>query len=110
MSQQEEEYKNVFEKLYIEMEDLGEGCSSVVKKCEHKITKQIRAVKIIRNDDPEYILSAKNEYNLLKGLNHAKIVKVYDQIHDEIKGTLYLVMEYVEGETLEDYVYTCTAE
>jgi serine/threonine protein kinase len=52
------------------MEDLGEGCSSVVKKCEHKITKIIRAVKIIRNDDIEYINQAKNEYQLLKDLSH----------------------------------------
>jgi serine/threonine protein kinase len=37
------------------MEELGEGCSSVVKKCEHKTSKAIRAVKIIRNDNPEYI-------------------------------------------------------
>ena len=105
VSQQEDEYKNAFEKLYIELEDLGEGCSSVVKKCENKISKHLRAVKIIRNDDEEYIQSAENEYNLLKGLNHPQIVKMYDKIHDDTKGTLYLVMEYVEGQTLEDYVY-----
>jgi hypothetical protein len=55
VSQQENEYKNAFEKTYNEFEALGEGCSSVVKRCEHKFLKQIRAVKIIRNDDPEYI-------------------------------------------------------
>jgi len=86
------------------MEDLGEGCSSVVKKCEHKTLKVIRAVKIIRNDNPEYIFQAKNEYELLKDLNNNQIVKAYDCIHDESKGTLYIVMEYVEGDTLEDHV------
>lgn len=39
MSQQEQEYKNAFEKTYDEYESLGEGCSSVVKRCEHKFLK-----------------------------------------------------------------------
>lgn len=103
MSQQEQEYKNAFEKTYDELETLGEGCSSVVKKCEHKFLKQIRAVKIIRNDDPEYIQNAQNEFTILKNLNHNLIVKMYDCIHDDDKGTLYLVMEYIEGETIEDF-------
>jgi serine/threonine protein kinase len=28
---------------------------------------------------------------------------MYDCIHDYEKGTLYLIMEYIEGETIEDY-------
>lgn len=32
------------------------------------------------------------------------MVGVHDCIHDEIKGTLYLVMEFIHGQTLEDYV------
>ena len=28
---------------------------------------------------------------------------MYDCIHDFEKGTLYLIMEYIEGETIEDY-------
>ena len=103
VSQQEQEYKNEFEKAYDEIETLGEGCSSVVKKCEHKILKQLRAVKIIRNDDQEYIENAQNEYTILKDLNHPSIVKMFDCIHDTEKGTLYLIMEFLEGQTLEDY-------
>ena len=29
---------------------------------------------------------------------------MYDCIHDETKGSLYLIMEYLEGDTIEDYV------
>ena len=29
---------------------------------------------------------------------------MYDCIHDYEKGTLYLIMEFIEGETIEDYV------
>jgi serine/threonine protein kinase len=28
---------------------------------------------------------------------------MFDCIHDFEKGTLYLIMEYIEGETIEDY-------
>lgn len=57
-----EELANEFEKNYKELEILGEGCSSVVKKCLHLKTKETRAVKIIRSDDDEYIEIAKKEF------------------------------------------------
>lgn len=75
-----------------------------MKKCEHKSTKQIRAVKIIRSDDEEYIEISKQEYKLLKDLDCGYIVKVYDCLHDENKHVLYLIMEMIKGETLEDFV------
>ena len=76
----------------------------MVKRCENKISKQTRAVKIIRSDDDEYIEISKKEYYLINELNCNNIVKVYDCIHDEVKGTLYLIMEYIEGSTLEEFV------
>jgi len=41
---------------------------------------------------------------LVKQLKHSNLIKMYDCIHDEAKGSLYLIMEYVEGDTIEDYV------
>jgi serine/threonine protein kinase len=73
-------------------------------KCEHMILKQTRAVKIIRSDDDEYIAIAKKEYELLKSLDNPGVVKVFDCIHDESKSKLYMVMEFIKGETLEDYI------
>jgi RIO-like serine/threonine protein kinase len=102
--EQEELFQNKFEKQYVKLEKLGEGCSSEVLKCKHKILNQLRAAKIIRNDDDEYIEISKREFTLLKPLNHPNIVKVYDCIHDEQKAMLVLIMEYIPGLTLEDYV------
>ena len=99
-----EELANDFEKSYEELNILGEGCASVVKKCMNKSTKEIRAVKIIRSDDDEYIEIAKKEFHLLRSLENDSVVKMYEMVHDEKKGQLYLVMEFVEGDTLEDYV------
>lgn len=52
---QEEKFQNAFEKEYTKLEKLGEGCSSEVIKCEHKKLNQLRAAKIIRSHDDEYI-------------------------------------------------------
>lgn len=41
---------------------------------------------------------------MLKPLNHPNVVKVTSLIHDEFKGQLIMIMEYVQGLTLEDYV------
>ena len=101
---QELMFKNQFEKVYDEFETIGEGCSSVVKRCEHKVLKQLRAVKKVRSDDEEYLEIAKREFYLLKSLNHNGVVKMFDQMHDESSGTLYLIMELIEGVTLEDFV------
>lgn len=51
----EQQFQNQFEQNYKEMKKLGEGCSSVVKKCKHKTSKKKFAVKIIRSSDDEYI-------------------------------------------------------
>jgi serine/threonine protein kinase len=42
------------------------------------------------------------EVNALKQLEHQSIVKMYGSFEEN--GNLYLVMEYVEGETIEQYV------
>jgi len=86
------------------MEKLGEGCSAEVYKCEHSILKQMRAVKIMRAEDDEYTEIAKQEFALLRPLNHPNVVKVFDCIHDEQKRSLYLIMEFIQGQTLEDFV------
>lgn len=100
-----QELANEFEQNYVEQEILGEGCASVVKKCEEKQTKETRAVKIIRSDDDEFIEISKREFSLVSSLDHPNIVKMQKLIHDTNKGTLYLVMEFVKGQTLEDYVF-----
>ena len=59
---------------------------------------------MIRSVDEEYIQISKNEYTLLKPLDHPNIVKVFDCIHDEQKGQLIMIMELIPGITLEDYI------
>lgn len=42
------------------------------------------------------------EARILAGLNHPNIVKIYDIV--EGAGTAYLIMEYIEGQKLQDFI------
>jgi beta-lactam-binding protein with PASTA domain/tRNA A-37 threonylcarbamoyl transferase component Bud32 len=65
------------------------------------------AVKVLRNDlarDPSSQVRFRREAQAAASLNHPAIVAVYDTGEDRTASgaTPYIVMEYVEGETLRD--------
>ncbi|RFU21051.1 Stk1 family PASTA domain-containing Ser/Thr kinase [Geodermatophilus marinus] len=65
------------------------------------------AVKVLRQDlarDPSFQVRFRREAQAAASLNHPAIVAVYDTGEDrDTKGaTPYIVMEYVEGQTLRD--------
>lgn len=45
----------------------------------------------------------RREFSTLKRLRHPNLVKVYDFSRDQADGTYFFVMDYVEGQTLEQY-------
>jgi len=65
------------------------------------------AVKVLRSDlarDPSFQVRFRREAQASASLNHPAIVAVYDTGEDRTSNgaTPYIVMEYVEGETLRD--------
>ncbi|MEX5721231.1 Stk1 family PASTA domain-containing Ser/Thr kinase [Geodermatophilus maliterrae] len=65
------------------------------------------AVKVLRSDlarDPSFQVRFRREAQAAASLNHPAIVAVYDTGEDRTPSgaTPYIVMEYVEGETLRD--------
>ena len=65
------------------------------------------AVKVLRSDlarDPSFQVRFRREAQAAASLNHPAIVAVYDTGEDRSPtgNTPYIVMEYVEGETLRD--------
>ncbi|MGY1601969.1 Stk1 family PASTA domain-containing Ser/Thr kinase [Geodermatophilus sp. SYSU D00815] len=65
------------------------------------------AVKVLRQDlarDPSFQVRFRREAQAAASLNHPAIVAVYDTGEDRTAtgATPYIVMEYVEGETLRD--------
>ena len=86
-------------------EIIGVGGMAVVYKAYDNIDDRIVAVKILKD---EYLTSEdfrrrfKNESKAIAVLSHPNIVKVYDVSYGD--RLQYIVMEYVEGITLKEYI------
>ncbi|MFD7846569.1 Stk1 family PASTA domain-containing Ser/Thr kinase [Nocardia sp. NPDC059764] len=93
--------------------ELGEiigfgGMSEVHKARDLRLGRDV-AIKVLRADlarDPTFYLRFKREAQNAAALNHPAIVAVYDTGEAEIDGgpLPYIVMEYVDGDTLRDIV------
>ncbi len=87
------------------IQKVGRGAMGTVYKARHKGLNRIVAIKILRRDlaeDKTQIERLKREAKLLADLDHRNIVRAFDA--GESNGFPYLVMEFVEGETLRDKI------
>jgi calcium/calmodulin-dependent protein kinase I len=84
--------------------ELGSGAFSVVKSAQHKITKEIFAVKILDKyeDDDEQTQKFKQEIAIISSLHHENIVRFYEL--DSDNENYYVIMELVGGGELFDYI------
>jgi serine/threonine-protein kinase len=80
---------------------LGQGGTAEVYLAEHIKLNSFRAIKHISKHNPLYKLQLK-EAQILKDLKHSCIPIVYD-IEENEDGS-YIVEQYLEGETLKDYI------
>ena len=87
------------------LEIIGIGGMAVVYKAYDNIDDRIVAVKILKDEflsNDEFIRRFKNESKAIAILSHPNIVKVYDvSFGDRIQ---YIVMEYIDGITLKEYI------
>ncbi|OZJ04651.1 hypothetical protein BZG36_02894 [Bifiguratus adelaidae] len=83
---------------------LGTGKFSKVKLGRNVHTYQLAAVKIIdkRTHDDRVLSRLVREITLMELLDHPNIVKLYEVV--ETKNSLFLIMEYVEGCNLDEYL------
>lgn len=80
---------------------MGSGGTAKVYLAEHIKLNSYRAIKFISKNHPLYHLQL-NEALILKNLKHSCIPIVYD-IEENENGS-YIVEQYIEGETLKNYV------
>ena len=94
---------NCFSSHYKILSFLGEGSYGKVFKAREISTGRVIAVKkmSIGDSQSKYNKIIK-EINLLKSLDHPNIVKYYDFFQEE--EYIYLMMEYLEGCTLKQYI------
>lgn len=86
-------------------EIVGVGGMAVVYKAYDNIDDRIVAVKILKDEflaNEEFRRRFKNESKAIAVLSHPNIVKVYDVSYGD--RLQYIVMEYVEGITLKEYI------
>lgn len=80
---------------------IGRGGMGIVFLARHLTLNKPVAVKILRNDlpaDPQGIERFLREARASARLEHPRIVNIYDA--GELNGTYYIVMQYVQGESL----------
>ncbi len=86
-------------------EIIGVGGMSVVYKAYDNVDDRIVAVKILKDEfinDDDFVRRFKNESKAIAVLSHPNIVKVYDvSFGNKLQ---YIVMEYVDGITLKEYI------
>ncbi len=77
---------------------LGQGASGIVVEGRHRqITRQV-AIKVLTRAGPAYRAGFRREADVLAGLDHPHIVRIYDYVE---RGELsLLVMEHLPGGTL----------
>ncbi len=90
---------------------LGQGSMAEVWKALDTQLQRYVAIKLLHANlqvDPNFITRFQREAQLIASLHHPNIVKIHDfqvtsvaEIGDPIA---YMVMDYVEGQTLADYI------
>jgi len=84
---------------------LGGGGMADVYLCEDLTLGRRVALKVLLErflGDATFVERFRREAKAAAGLNQGNLVSIYDW--GELDGTYYIVMEYVEGETLKDYI------
>ena len=87
------------------LEMIGGGGMATVYRAFDNILEREVAVKILRQDlalDERAVKRFRREAQSALTLSHPNIVSIYDI--GEGEGTYYIVMEYVKGLTLKDYI------
>ena len=100
--------KNIGKKLdgrYEITELIGEGGMADVYKAVDVVDKKDIAVKILKKEfaeSEEFLRRFRNESKAISVLSHPNIVKIYDVGFSE--KIQYIVMEYIDGITLKEYI------
>ncbi len=84
------------------VEQLGQGGMATVYKAYHASLDRYVAIKVLHpafTEDPNFLARFQREARVVARLEHPNIVPIYD--YSEHEGRPYLVMKFIEGETLK---------
>ena len=86
---------------YVILDRLGSGSMGRVYKAHHQLMGRVVALKIIAPEivtNERVVARFQREMRLVGRLDHPNVVRAYDA--DQSNGILYIVMEYVTGQSL----------
>ena len=86
------------------LEKIREGGMGAIYKVRHRLLDEIRVIKLMRQqlvEDEELKARFLREARLAIKLRHPNIAQLYDFTVDD-DGTAFIVMEFIDGMTLED--------
>lgn len=95
----------VLNNRYEIVEQVGSGGMAIVYKAKCRVLNRFVALKVLRTEfakDEEFIERFRVEAQAAASLSHPNIVSIYDV--GEYNGLNYIVMEYVDGITLKEYI------
>lgn len=95
----------VLDDRYEITELIGVGGMADVYKGKDIVENKIVAIKILKtefSDNEEFLSRFRNESKAIALLSHPNIVKIYDVGFSE--NLKYIIMEYIDGMTLKDYI------
>jgi len=84
---------------------IGSGTFARVYRAQHSKTGDVKAVKVLRqrySNDTDTRESFLREARMVMKLRHPNIVPIHEV--EEDKGRIYMVMDFVEGQNLREYV------
>ena len=87
------------------LEKIGEGGMANVYLAYDTILERNVAVKVLRGDladDEKFVRRFQREALSASSLSHPNIVEMYDVGEDN--GNFYIVMEYIDGQTLKQLI------
>ena len=90
---------------YLLLEKIGGGGMAVVFKAKCTLLNRFVAIKVLRSEftnDEEFVKRFKIEAQAVASLSHPNVVSIYDVGHED--DIHYIVMEYVDGLTLKEYI------
>ena len=101
--------KIILDDRYEIIEQIGVGGMAKVYKAKDRLLDRFVAIKILKDqyaEDSEFLKKFNNEAQSAAKLSHINIVNVFDIGEDLYKGERihYIVMEYVDGQTLKDLI------
>jgi serine/threonine protein kinase len=90
---------------YVVIDTIGQGGMGVVYKAQDPVLDRIVAIKALHHSllsEPEVVERFLREAKTLAKFSHQNIVTLYTALEEE--NRFYLVMEYVEGETVKSMI------